>query len=310
MPGNGEFDVDLVVEIINKYEDQLEAIFIKNLIGNALKKSARYSPMLMNEKRRAWTLDYENKSHVDVVPSIVTSTDSDILITDKVLENYRYIGSSPQKFNDWFVDKSRGITSKEFFEKNLRNSIQKLPEYGNGTILQRAVRLIKYHRNKYFEDNSDEKIKPISMIITILIAESYAGEKDLFSAITNIVPKMRSKIISNMGKDFVFNPVDSNENFADKWSMYPERREAFFKWLSQLEEDFLVDKFKSRLTINKIIERSFGDRINKDIFDEFGKMHNTNRTECNIRIDDKYGINIYGIGNEISKHNFYGGESY
>lgn len=37
------------------------------------------------------------------------------------------------------------------------------------------------------------------------------------------------------GKWWVQNPVDPDENFADKWNEYPERREAFMQWLKKVE---------------------------------------------------------------------------
>lgn len=311
LPGNGEFDVDSVVEVTNKNESEVDAGFIKNLIGDVLKESPRYGHMLMDEKKRAWTINYETNSHVDVVPAIKpVYTNSDISITNKILNGYEYMHSSPAKFKEWFFNMSKGITSELIFEKNFRNSVKKLPRYGNGTILQKIVRLIKYHRNKYFEYETNEKIKPVSMIITILAAESYEGEKDLYSALTNVVRRMRGHILSVNGKDMVTNPIDQDENFADKWETHPERKTAFFEWLNQLEKDFSKETFSTRLSINDHMKKAFGDDNAKAVFTNVGKIHENNSANSNMSIDVDVGINDYGAGNRITNHNFYGGENY
>ena len=52
------------------------------------------------------------------------------------------------------------------------------------------------------------------------------------------------------GKWWVANPVDVNENFADKWNEYPERRTAFFEWLEQVRSDFVS------ITTNQMITKT------------------------------------------------------
>jgi Adenylyl/Guanylyl and SMODS C-terminal sensor domain len=49
---------------------------------------------------------------------------------------------------------------------------------------------------------------------------------------------MAAFIENRNGKWWVTNPVDPDENFADKWNEYPERREAFMHWLKKVEADF------------------------------------------------------------------------
>ncbi|KRL66895.1 nucleotidyltransferase domain-containing protein [Companilactobacillus versmoldensis] len=239
LSGKGEFDVDIVAEITNKNVSNIKAISLKCLIGNVFKKNIRYGNERMDEKNRAWRINYENNSHVDVVPAIVSENrNSDILITNKIKGKYNYLYSSPMKYKDWFISMSNEITNKDYLENNFRNTVKNLPKYMKGTILQRAVRLIKYHRNKYFQDVIDEKIKPISIIMTTLAAESYGDETDLSSAVTSIVRKMRTNIVSRNGKTIISNPVDLNENFADKWEEYPERKKVFLSGLVNLKKIF------------------------------------------------------------------------
>ena len=49
----------------------------------------------------------------------------------------------------------------------------------------------------------------------------------LFNGIVTGMPKY---IENRNGKWWVKNPVDKDENFADRWNEYPERRLAFLRW--------------------------------------------------------------------------------
>ena len=49
---------------------------------------------------------------------------------------------------------------------------------------------------------------------------------------------MEERIEHDGVKHIIKNPTDPLENFADKWVEFPERKEAFFNWLSQARSDF------------------------------------------------------------------------
>lgn len=84
--------------------------------------------------------------------------------------------------------------------------------------MQRAVQILKRHRDTMFKENPDSK--PISVIITTLSATYYNGS----------------------GSDVVLNPVNPEENFADRWSMpdykHLELKKNFHLWVDQVVRDF------------------------------------------------------------------------
>jgi len=48
------------------------------------------------------------------------------------------------------------------------------------------------------------------------------------------------KIIKQENGDWIIeNPVDSNENLADAWKSQPDKSKMFFKWIKQLQNDFI-----------------------------------------------------------------------
>lgn len=102
--------------------------------------------------------------------------------------------------------------------------------------MQRAVQLLKRHRDVYFKGSLDTR--PASIILTTLAAWAYNNEPDLTDAVASIVNGMKSHIEYKDGKYYVMNPAEDGENFAEKWNEDSARRDAFFGWLKKVETDF------------------------------------------------------------------------
>jgi hypothetical protein len=118
-----------------------------------------------------------------------------------------------------------------------------VPRWRIRTPLQRGVQLLKRHRDKTFESDADNC--PTSIIVTTLAAQSYAQERELFTALLNMVRRMPTHIENRNGRWWIPNPAHLGENFADKWNEIPERRGHFLAWLKRLEQELLGE---SRLT--------------------------------------------------------------
>jgi hypothetical protein len=107
----------------------------------------------------------------------------------------------------------------------------------------------KRHRDVMFLKNPD--LAPISMIITNLGAHAYAGETDLWEALSNIVEKMPQFIRAS--KPRVPNPADPAEDYADKWEKNPALAENFWLWYRAVKTD--MAKLPSVLRSGKLAAR-------------------------------------------------------
>jgi hypothetical protein len=118
-------------------------------------------------------------------------------------------------------------------------SINDVPTYRWKTPLQRCVQILKRHRDVMFAANPDAK--PISIIITTLSARAYRGEEDLADAMERILTDMEGFV--NAVRPRVPNPVNPEEDFADKWDTAEGRRlqleQNFRHWVAQVRADFL-----------------------------------------------------------------------
>ena len=254
-----EYDLDLVSEL-NLLKNSISQAGLKKLVGDEIKSYANAHNMKspVEEGRRCWTLHYADsvQFHIDVLPAIPDAVefkqflesrgieysnwmDFTIAITDNTLPNYNRIDSewprsNPKGYAAWF--QSRMQTRFDAIRKSLmEGQVDEVPEYKIKTPLQRAVQILKRHRDMMFANAPDDK--PVSIIITTLAGHAYNNEPDILTALQNIVADMPRYIQQSDGVVWIPNPVNPFENFADKWAGHPQRKENFYKWLSEVQKD-------------------------------------------------------------------------
>ena len=213
------------------------------------------------EGRRCWTLSYADGAqfHMDILPAIPdiesfkellesqgyplsTWADSAIAITDKTLPNYSCIDpdwprSNPKGYAAWFRSRMEieFNARRKLLAESMQARVEDVPEYQVKTPLQRAIQILKRHRDVMFAKDPDDK--PISIIPTTLAGHAYNNESDLLDALQNLVKGMPRYIQSINGVTWIPNPVNPLENFADKWQEQPQREQNFYRWLRQVQQD-------------------------------------------------------------------------
>lgn len=63
---------------------------------------------------------------------------------------------------------------------------------------------------------------------------------NIYDALVDILTEMSSFVQNRDGQYWVVNPVDPEENFADRWSGKPELQRDFFSWLAKAQRDFFA----------------------------------------------------------------------
>lgn len=257
-----EYDLDLVSQL-NLHKNEISQEDLKNLIGYEIKSYSRANNMNApaEEGRRCWTLNYADGAqfHMDILPAIPgvksfrllleskgfsapTWSEFAIAITDNASPNYSRIYadwpcSNPKGYAAWF--RSRMETEfnarREFLAESMQARVEDVPDYKVKTQLQRAIQILKRHRDIMFQKKSDDK--PISIIISTLAGHAYNNESDLLDTLQNLVKDMPLYVQNINGVILIPNPVNPLENFADKWQEHPQRKQNFYKWLQQMQED-------------------------------------------------------------------------
>ncbi len=244
-----EYDIDLVCKL-----EACKADFsqkqLKNIVGKELDKYIEAHNMLnpKEERRRSWRMNYADPGvqfHLDVLPAIPedpSCQNESIAITDNQLPNFSVISSdwpcsNPIDYARWFTNqmRERREAMLKALAESLNKSVEQVPEYKIKTPLQRAIQLLKRHRDIVYDRHPDDK--PISISITTLAAQAYDNGSELVESLLHIIEHMQDYIEIREGIYWIANPVNSQENFADKWEEYPERKDAFFEWLNRVQLD-------------------------------------------------------------------------
>jgi len=257
-----EYDIDLVCEL--QCESQIAQKELFELIGARLKENDNYKKIL-KAKRRCWRLEYANEFHMDILPAVPDKNDgsNSILIPDKKLEHWH--SSNPKGYVEWFFSQMSPLRLELI--KEARGEVEEVPFYKYKTPLQKAIQLLKRHRDIAFQEDEDDK--PISIIISTLAAKAYQNEPNLYQAVLNIIDRMPQQFDIINGEAVVLNPVNQKENFADKWSEHPVRRTKFINWLNDLSISFKeILKYENKETYVQKMGGMFGSRIFSKIANE------------------------------------------
>jgi hypothetical protein len=253
---NDEFDVDLVCRLNIKKESTTQKD-LKALVGDRLKADEDLKAIL-KERRRCWQLIYGRRFHLDVLPAIpdLERPGTSILLTDKDLVRWQF--SDPIAYAAWFYARmGPQLTQlREALAKAASASIEEIPEWRVRTPLQRAVQLLKRHRDLRFATDPDSR--PASIIITTLAARAYRQQPQTYEALLQIVRDMPAFIENRDGKWWVANPVHPRENFADKWNETPKKKDAFIDWLKIAEADLVAMADRNGAAAPDIATRKFG----------------------------------------------------
>ena len=308
-----DYDIDLVCKV-NKYFSNPKDL--KNEVGQALKSSDRYSKMLQEEGKRCWTLKYADEAqyHMDILPAIEDITydkDKKLKITnkDEISNIYTFTTTNPEAYFEWFNEKQKEEKRRlvESFAVQNNKNIEEVPDYKVKTTLQVALQILKRYRDKKFENNLENK--PISIILTTIMAQIYTGENNVYELIKKFSNNYYKYIKIKDGIEWVENPVNSEENFADKWQIHPERKEAFKFFVSELKNDIVNNTF---ITSGDLFEETksykeiFGTKIVEKAYASIGKQAKTLRENGNMYIDKDATINFEQQGTNVKEHKFFG----
>lgn len=327
-----DLDVDVVCQLTGK-DPKWTQSDLKQKVGDQIKSDDTYKSMLDEEGRRCWTLLYDSaKYHIDILPSIVDTgyhmvlertlraSDSSkldelaIRITDNLETDYytevnhkRWMKSNPFGYAKWFFETARTEDTRAF---TLNESIKPAPTFQSEKYpLQRVVQILKRHRDIMFDGDED---KPISIIITTLAARAYRRERNVADALRNVVNRMRDGIKDVYSEEHkryikqVINPVNPQENFADKWIETKKKQDLFYKWLDKLEIDVanvMAQRGLSR--IQESFSAPFGKNAVTKAFSNYGDNFRLLREDGKLKMAAGTGF-LGSIGTTVKGHNFHG----
>ena len=313
-----EYDVDLVYRREIRKESTTQEQ-LKHDLGDQLHEYVRHvaqsgeAPPTLKEGLRCWTLKYDGRFHLDILPSLpddeaaihnLRDVADGIIITDKDLREWQH--SNPKGFANWFNEKQGALIHErqEAIAREANVDVESVPSERVPTPLRRAVQILKRHRDIQYQGSLDDK--PASIVITTLAAQAYRYEEDDLSALMAIVPGMRNHIEKRGGIYWVENPINPGENFADRWERKPQRAARFFEWLGKVESDLrAVTQQKGLQKIGASLGSALGEDIVHRALEEYGSTIDNRHQEGRLRMAPKTGL-LGAAGTVVKRNTWYG----
>ena len=286
-----DFDIDVVCEL-SIQKDRTTPKAVKQGIGQTLQSSKVYADRLKPEDNRCWTLEYADFPGgigliMDVVPCVRESDQKILLlkkhhvpsqfaeqavaITERMSsEEYQWLGSNPSGYGDWFDNINKPFLQydleeqrRRFFRENralfdIAASVEEVPDFYLRSSLQRAIQLLKRHRDIFYSrSDRTNSLRPASVIIATLAAQiaQHTTITELGALLSYIVNGLhdysellqgkrprnetylaeKSYIKRQEKKWEILNPVNPEDNYADSWT--DDTARMFFKWVDAAKAD-------------------------------------------------------------------------
>ena len=255
--GKDEFDLDIAIHLKSDTPHTPQRIYDE--LKRRMKEYASNHGLKFEAKNRCVRLNYAGDFHMDILPGVQENAfdENKLKVPDRELGNW--VSSNPRGYADWFIGKAN-LVKESLLEKALK--AEKLPtdNYSTKKPLQRAVQLIKRYRDIYFQE--DDTFKTSSIILTTIAGQFYEGEESIFDTVDNIVTTIRTKVNLPDGRLKILNPVNTDEDFTDKWDKEPEYYEAFKRFANHLYNEWQKLKMQHGiLTEGNIMKGLFGEDV-------------------------------------------------
>ena len=310
---DANYDLDFICQV-NGSRDEYTPSGLRQKIQDALQSSPIY-----RERLKVWdecfTIQYADISGVGFSIDIVPASDETVenkmrlhsygdphnLVGTAIaipkyngIRNYSWMTNNPKGYRTWFEQINRPFQqySRNLYRQRLFSqyptffaSVEDIPEDLERSALQRAIQILKHHRDVHYSHLSNgDHLKPISAIISTVaacIAFNCSPTTDTFTLLGCIIDELevysqlmtysqnqfeylhpgKTIIQKNNGQWHINNPANPADNLANKWNQSPKVAETFFRWIKTFKMDLmqsLTDEDDNGFRI--ALENSFGSR--------------------------------------------------
>ncbi len=288
--GRDEFDLDIAIHLKAEWNSHTPARIYQEL-KRRLEENETYKAML-EPKNRCLRLNYSGDFHMDILPGIQEhpSDGNKLKVPDRELGTW--VSSNPRGYANWFMQRTN-LVKESLLEKAFNAEHIPSDNFKYKKPLQRGVQLIKRYRDIYFQ--KDDTYKTSSIVLTTIAGQFYKGEDSIYDTVDGIITSIRTNISDTSSRIKILNPVNSAEDFTDKWETEPLYYDAFKKFC-----DFLYNEWQKLKVENGVIEES---KILKGLFgdDLYGKAYARQTAQVeNYRKNNSLGVTRAGVLGAVS----------
>jgi hypothetical protein len=305
--GKDEFDLDIAIHLNSSLNSHTPARIYAEL-KRRLEENAIYKN-LIEPKNRCIRVNYAGDFHMDVLPGVQEFAwdDNRLKVPDKELGTW--VSSNPRGYANWFLERANLVT-ESLLEKAMRAENLPVIDWQNKKPLQRSVQLLKRYRDVYFQ--KDDTYKTSSIVLTTIAGQLYNREDSIFDTVDNIITAVQGQITKFPSRIKVYNPVNPQEEFTDKWEREPKYYTAFKQFCQHLYSEWQSLKTqKGLLNESKILKGLFGDDLVIKAAKEQVNTLEAYRQNNQLGIERKSGI-LTTLGTfattSIKTNTFFGGK--
>ena len=319
-----QYDVDLVVLVKAPH---YSAESLRNEVLQVLESHGRYEGKIEN-KKPCIRIQYADSAqfHMDIASAQEFGMSNDTSINIARFdgdESYFYEISNPKGYIEWFKKTMQfeelQKSQRALYEK-CQTEVEELELSKMRTPLQKAIQILKRHRDIFFADRANADDRPSSIIITTLCAMAYEDllgkyEKDnIYLTVVNMLEKFPTYLKKNdNGEYYLENPSNPKENFLKKWCDNPKLVTAFEQWIVKAKTDIIYNPESfiedNPQKLRKSLYESFGQRDTDIALDNYGKQIGKYAQNGQLKYDAT-GANVVLLekeGKSYNKHTYFGG---
>lgn len=281
------YDIDLILEVDRDKSKQDGNELLKE-VYNILNENGLYKGKL-ERGEKSITIKYADIDDIGFNLDVVPSVKEDSKVKKELIDNggkEKYLNdaiaissldkadkdgwytATPKGYRRWFEEINQPYKNHLFEsiqrDKNgkvVYNSIEEVPHYKIKTPVQETVQFFKRVRDIYYSKTKKYDKRPISAIITTIVAK-VASRNDNLGITT---PELISKVITELktynmfnslkeeefysnypksvdirkknGKWEMINPTNPKDNLVDSWNNDEDISKLFFEWLDIIDKE-------------------------------------------------------------------------
>lgn len=308
------YDIDLILEVERNKLNQNGADLLDE-VYNILNENGMYKGKL-EKGEKSITIKYADVDgigfNLDIVPAI---TESDAIKQELVemgckaeyakeaiaissldkADTDNWYTAIPRAYRRWFENINAPYKNHIFesirhdkYGKVIYNSIEEVPHYKIKTPVQEVVQILKRLRDVHYYKIDKYEDKPISAIITTMVATVASRNTNYELSTIDLLKKVIMElkiynmynslsienfyinypncidIVKENGEWKMINPVNPKDNLVDAWNKDKEISDLFFEWLSVMEKE--VEKIVFNSDDKVIYENLFGSKYISKVF--------------------------------------------
>lgn len=312
-----QYDVDLVVLVKAPH---YSAESLRNEVLQVLESHGRYEGKIEN-KKPCIRIQYADSAqfHMDIASAQEFGMSNDTSINIARFdgdESYFYEISNPKGYIEWFKKTMQfeelQKSQRALYEK-CQTEVEELELSKMRTPLQKAIQILKRHRDIFFADRANADDRPSSIIITTLCAMAYEDllgkyEKDnIYLTVVNMLERFPTYLKKNDdGEYYLENPSNPKENFLKKWCDNPKLVTAFEQWIVKAKTDIIYNPESfiedNPQELRKSLYESFGQRDTDIALDNYGKQIGKSAQNGQLKYDAT-GANVVLLEKEGKSYN-------